>query len=90
MGLLPGLVRSGDDADIGAGGDEVVVQFADTGRLVWHAGHTRVDKVVAPLAKADNGAVEGPVVRDLVCVAPSIPRRGTACKVVSMDASNID
>lgn len=76
-GLLPRLVGRRDDADVGAGGDVVRVEFADAGGLVRDAGHAGVDEVVTPVVKADDGAVQGPVVGDLVGVGPGVPGRGT-------------
>lgn len=60
-GLLPRLVGSRYDADVGAGGDVVAVELADTGGLVGDARHARVDEVVAPVVESHNGPVEGPV-----------------------------
>lgn len=82
--LLPGLVRLRDDGDVGAGGDVVGVKLAYAGGLIGNASHAGVDKVVAPVVEADDGAVQGPIVGDLVGIAPVIPRGCSACPVIDM------
>ena|SRR5690242_14578807 len=82
--LLPWLIRLRNDGDVGTGGNKIIVEFSNAGRLARHARHARVDEVVTPLVEAYNSAVKRPVVCDLVCVVPCVPGGSAACIAVSM------